>query len=296
MATPTTDLTPVLERLDAIAAKVEVLAERQRAQAELIADMTPIAREAMNSAIEKLDAMDRAGYFAFAAEAAGLARRVVEGFSPDDVRQLGDSIVGMLETVRAVTRPDVLDAKPIGLFGAARAVRKDDDVQKGLAVLVEMLRRLGHRAEEEATPPRALDQKARLAAMLGPRRTRRMLPAPAAPAPVAATVKVRPVPAAAAPEPGSSCASPSTGPADPDWTREKGEALAAAQGLALTDAHWVVLETARADYAATQVSPNVRRLTQIAGVTTKDLYVLFPRAPGRTIALIAGLPKPAGCL
>ena len=141
MATSTTDLTPVLERLDALAAKVELLAERQRAHAELIEDMTPIAREVMTTAIGKLDAMDRAGYFDFAAEAAGLARRVVEGFSPDDVRQLGDSIVGMLETVRAVTRPDVLDAKPIGLFGAARAVRKDDDVQKGLAVLVEIDRK-----------------------------------------------------------------------------------------------------------------------------------------------------------
>ena len=291
MATPTTDLTPVLERLDAIAAKVEVLAERQRAQAELIADMTPIAREAMNSAIEKLDAMDRAGSFAFAAEAAGLARRVVEGFSPDDVRQLGDSIVGMLETVRAVTRPDVLDAKPIGLFGAARAVRKDDDVQKGLAVLVEMLRRLGHRAEEEAAQPAALDKRARLAAMLGPRRAR-LLPAPAAP-----SITVTPVARAAAPARAPACATPApASTADPDWTRAAGEQLAAAQGLTLTDAHWVVLEAARADFAATQVSPNIRRLTQIAGVTTKDLYVLFPKAPGRTIALVAGLPKPAGCL
>lgn len=291
MATPTTDLTPVLERLDALAAKVELLTERQRAHAELIEDMTPIAREVMTTAIGKLDAMDRAGYFDFAAEAAGLARRVVEGFSPDDVRQLGDSIVGMLETVRAVTRPDVLDAKPIGLFGAARAVRKDDDVQKGLAVLVEMLRRLGHRAEEEAAQPAALDKKARLAAMLGPRRAR-LLPAPAAP-----PITVTPVARAAAPARAPACATPApASTADPDWTRAKAEQLAVAQGLTLTDAHWVVLETARADFAATQVSPNIRRLTQIAGVTTKDLYVLFPKAPGRTIALVAGLPKPAGCL
>ncbi len=291
MATSTTDLTPVLERLDALAAKVELLAERQRAHAELIEDMTPIAREVMTTAIGKLDAMDRAGYFDFAAEAAGLARRVVEGFSPDDVRQLGDSIVGMLETVRAVTRPDVLDAKPIGLFGAARAVRKDDDVQKGLAVLVEMLRRLGHRAEEEAAQPAALDKRARLAAMLGPRRAR-LLPAPAAP-----SITVTPVARAAAPARAPACATPApASTADPDWTRAAGEQLAAAQGLTLTDAHWVVLEAARADFAATQVSPNIRRLTQIAGVTTKDLYVLFPKAPGRTIALVAGLPKPAGCL
>ena len=57
-----------------------------------------------------------------------------------------------------------------------------------------------------------------------------------------------------------------------------------------------MLDAARADFAATGSSPNIRRLTQVAGVSTKDLYVLFPRAPGRTIAKIAGLPKPAGCL
>lgn len=278
MEMPATDLTPVLDRLDALAAKVDALAARQRAHEELIADMTPIAREAMTAAIGKLDTLEKEGYFAFVAEAAGVARRVVEGFSPADVRQLGDSIVGMLETVRAITQPDVLDAKPLGMLGVARATRKED-VRKGLAVLMEMLRRLGHRAES-AAPARPLDRKARLAEMLAPRRARLQLPAPAA-APVYA-------PACAAPSP--------TASADLDWTRAKAEQLAAAQGVALTDAHWAVLDAARADYAAVQVSPNIRRLTQIAGVTTKDLYVLFPKAPGRTIAAIAGLPKPAGCL
>ena len=80
------------------------------------------------------------------------------------------------------------------------------------------------------------------------------------------------------------------------WTRGLAAALADAERVALTDAHWAVLEAARADFAATGSSPNIRRLTQVAGVSTKDLYVLFPRAPGRTIAKIAGLPKPAGCL
>jgi tRNA 2-thiouridine synthesizing protein E len=256
-----TDLTPVLERLDALAAQVQLLTERQRAHDELIADMTPIAREAMAVAITKLDALDRDGFFT--------------------------SLAGMLETVRAITQPDVLDAKPVGLLGVARAARKDDDVRKGLAVLVEMLRRIGNRAENAAAPPPALDRKAHLAAMLGPRRARPQLPAPASLAPVAAAAPAR-APACATPSPAAT--------ADPAWTRAKGAALAAAQGLTLTDAHWAVLDAARADFAASQVSPNIRRLTQVAGVTTKDLYVLFPKAPGRTIAAIAGLPKPAGCL
>lgn len=282
MEMPATDPTPVLERLDALAAQVERLAERQRAHDELIEEMTPIAREAMAAAIGKLDRLEKDGYLAFAAEAAGVAQRIVEGFSPADVRQLGDSIVGMLQTVRDITQPEVLDAKPLGMLGLARATRKKD-VRKGLAVLMEMLRRLGKRAET-AAPTRALDRKARLAEMLGPRRARLQLPAPA-PARV-------PTPAYA-----PACAAPSpTAIADPDWTRAKAEQLASAQGVALTDAHWAVLDAARADYSAVQVSPNIRRLTQIAGVTTKDLYALFPKAPGRTIAAIAGLPKPAGCL
>jgi tRNA 2-thiouridine synthesizing protein E len=276
MEMPATDLTPVLERLDALATQVSYLAERQRAQEELIAEMMPIAREAMATAIARLDVLDKEGYFAFASELAGVARRVIEGFSPGDVRQLGDSIVGILETVRAVTQPDVLDVKPIGMLGVARATRKED-VRKGLAVMLEMLRRVGKRAEATAAPAQ-LDRKAKLAAMLGPRRARPQLPAPARAA----------APACATP------AAPST--ADPDWSRAKAEAIAALQQLVLTEAHWAVLEVARADFAASQVSPNIRRLTQIAGVTTKDLYALFPKAPGRTIATIAGLPKPAGCL
>ncbi len=64
----------------------------------------------------------------------------------------------------------------------------------------------------------------------------------------------------------------------------------------MTDAHWNVIEVARTDYAATKASPNIRRLTQVTTVTTKEVYALFPKAPARTLAEIAGLPKPAGCL
>ena len=80
------------------------------------------------------------------------------------------------------------------------------------------------------------------------------------------------------------------------WNKTIAETLAIAQAISLTDAHWKVLEAARADFAKANASPNIRRLTQIQPLTTKDLYGLFPRAPGRTIAKIAGLPKPAGCL
>lgn len=80
------------------------------------------------------------------------------------------------------------------------------------------------------------------------------------------------------------------------WTRELGARVAATLGVALTDAHWEVVDFARSDWVVTGSSPNIRRITTSTGVSTKELYALFPRAPARTVAKIAGIPKPAGCL
>ena len=64
----TTDLTPILQRLDTIAAQVAYVAERQRKQEELFEEMMPIAREAMAAAIARLDQLDKDGTLAFAGE------------------------------------------------------------------------------------------------------------------------------------------------------------------------------------------------------------------------------------
>jgi hypothetical protein len=50
------------------------------------------------------------------------------------------------------------------------------------------------------------------------------------------------------------------------------------------------------DFEATKVSPNIRRITQATNVTTKDIYTLFPKAPGAHRRQDRGPPKPAGCL
>lgn len=80
------------------------------------------------------------------------------------------------------------------------------------------------------------------------------------------------------------------------WTRAVGERIATALAVDMGEAHWRLIEVARADFEKNGAAPNVRRLTQVAGVSTKELYALFPHAPARTIAKIAGLPKPAGCV
>ena len=68
------------------------------------------------------------------------------------------------------------------------------------------------------------------------------------------------------------------------------------QDIALDEARWAIVKTARAEFEATKASPNIRRLTQLTSLATKDIYTLFPKAPARTIAKIAGIPKPVGCI
>jgi tRNA 2-thiouridine synthesizing protein E len=52
----------------------------------------------------------------------------------------------------------------------------------------------------------------------------------------------------------------------------------------------------RERYTATGESPSVRVIGKESGVPVKELYELFPKAPGKLAALIGGVPKPRGCV
>ena len=82
-----------------------------------------------------------------------------------------------------------------------------------------------------------------------------------------------------------------------DWTPEIAEAIAVEEGIdTLSDRHWEVINFARADQAETGESPTLRRISKQAGVTTKELFTLFPKGPAKKISKIAGLDKPKGCV
>jgi len=81
------------------------------------------------------------------------------------------------------------------------------------------------------------------------------------------------------------------------WTKEIAEELAREDGVpALAEAHWKVIEFCRQDAQASGKSPTLRRITTAAGVSTKDLFALFPKGPAKKVARISGLGKPEGCV
>ena len=80
------------------------------------------------------------------------------------------------------------------------------------------------------------------------------------------------------------------------WNREVAAELAKDEGIELTDEHWKVLAFIEADYAEKSAVPGMRRMNKVGGISTKDLYRLFPNGPIKKAARIAGFPKPASCV
>lgn len=82
-----------------------------------------------------------------------------------------------------------------------------------------------------------------------------------------------------------------------EWTPEIAEAMAAQYGIApLSPRHWQVIEFCRRDNAEKGTPPTVRRITQLTGIPTKEMYALFPKGPGILAARVSGLTKPKGCV
>ena len=80
------------------------------------------------------------------------------------------------------------------------------------------------------------------------------------------------------------------------WNSEIAEAIAERLGLSLTDRHWVVINFARNEFETNGEPPTLRRITKRSGVSTKEIYKLFPGGPAKVAAMISGLGKPTGCI
>ncbi|HNR02404.1 MAG TPA: TusE/DsrC/DsvC family sulfur relay protein [Anaerolineaceae bacterium] len=85
-----------------------------------------------------------------------------------------------------------------------------------------------------------------------------------------------------------------TNPAE--WTKEIAVELAKEEGIELTDAHWKVIDFCRSAAAANGAAPTLRAITNGSGVSTKELFGLFPKGPAKKVAKISGLGKPEGCV
>jgi tRNA 2-thiouridine synthesizing protein E len=89
-----------------------------------------------------------------------------------------------------------------------------------------------------------------------------------------------------------------------DWSPDIAQALAQQQQLTLTQAHWEIINAIRDFYNQYQRSPTTRVLLkylaqQLGAQKSSSIYVmqLFGGGtPAKSIAKLAGLPKPPNCI
>jgi TusE/DsrC/DsvC family sulfur relay protein len=82
-----------------------------------------------------------------------------------------------------------------------------------------------------------------------------------------------------------------------EWDKDLAVELAKEEGIVeLTPAHWKVIDFCRKTAGLTGKAPTLRQITTGSGVSTKDLFALFPKGPAKKVAKISGLGKPEGCV
>jgi tRNA 2-thiouridine synthesizing protein E len=82
-----------------------------------------------------------------------------------------------------------------------------------------------------------------------------------------------------------------------DWSKEVAIEIAKQEGIdELTSEHWKIIDFCRERATDSGAAPTLRQITNGAGVSTKELFVLFPKGPAKKVAKIAGLGKPEGCV
>lgn len=87
------------------------------------------------------------------------------------------------------------------------------------------------------------------------------------------------------------------------WSPAVASAMAAADGVELTDDHWRVLLLFRQYFKAYEIEPPMRALVRMVREqmgeekgNSRFLYRLFPEGPATQACRYAGLPRPVSCL
>ena len=79
------------------------------------------------------------------------------------------------------------------------------------------------------------------------------------------------------------------------WTKEVAAEVAKEEGIQLSDQHYAILQFLRERHAKGE-SLTIRSVGNSGIVDIKGFYGLFPGAPMKKAAKVAGIPKPASCV
>lgn len=124
---------------------------------DLIKDAAPIANEMIIDFTKKLHVLDKKGYFEFVNEIGRVIDNIVSHFTTEDIRQLADNVVVIIETLKNLTQPEMLNAanNAIKVYGSIETDKipeysiwklmremKTPEMKKGLGFMVTFMKNL----------------------------------------------------------------------------------------------------------------------------------------------------------
>ena len=138
--------------------------ERLENLKDFVQDFAPVSRELFLDFMNKLNEFDKKGYFEFAKEFSRISDNIVSSFTAEDVRNLGDNISTILNTIKNLTQPDMLHAlnnavnvyknldielpDKVTLFSLIRDLNSPE-VKKGLAIGMKFLKNIASSQEQK---------------------------------------------------------------------------------------------------------------------------------------------------
>ena len=82
--------------------------EQLESATDLVKDVAPLSRDIFDDMLQRLDDLEKKGYFTFMRAALGVIDKIVTNYTEEDVRLLGENITTILDTVKQATQPEIM--------------------------------------------------------------------------------------------------------------------------------------------------------------------------------------------
>jgi len=87
---------------------INTMLDFMESMTDLAKDVAPIANEVIIDGTRKLHEFEEKGYMEFFKEMGTILDNIITHFSPEDIKSLADNIVTIMETVKNITQPEML--------------------------------------------------------------------------------------------------------------------------------------------------------------------------------------------
>ncbi|HUS93721.1 MAG TPA: DUF1641 domain-containing protein [Patescibacteria group bacterium] len=124
------DILRVTKRLVRNTRNLEEALDQLESFSDLARELGPLSDEIFMTIMTRLSEMEEKGYFSFVQGGMTIMDEIVSNFTEEDVRQLGENIVLILQTVKEMTQPEIMT-----LMRISANVLREEEVPEKVSIL-----------------------------------------------------------------------------------------------------------------------------------------------------------------